>query len=90
MTNRPELDPDETPRFVVRAVDGPDVVGEGGFATLEEAEAYAEQVGELHLGAVVGITDRHGAADTRELVDEDDEEYTHEAPGEGPPDAGYE
>jgi hypothetical protein len=71
MTTHPELDPEDMPRYGVRAVDGGEVVGADDFATLDEAEAYAEQVSELHPGAVVEMTDRHGTPDVWELVERD-------------------
>jgi len=87
MTTHPDLDPDDMPRYGVRAVDGGDVLGAGDFATLDEAEAYAEQVAELHPGAVVEMTDRHGASDVWELVENEialDEHYTRSSGEEGP------
>lgn len=71
MTTHPDLDPEDMPRYGVRAVDGGDIVGADDFATLDEAEAYAEQVSELHPGAVVEMTDRHGDRDVWELVEFD-------------------
>lgn len=71
MTTHPDLDPEDQPRYRVRVVAAGDLVGADDFATLDEAEAYAEEVAELHPGAVVEMTDRNGSTDVRELVADD-------------------